>query len=106
MLAEEATLAMPPMPTWYRGEDVVIFLRDWAFSGRAYDAEGRRRVKVLPTRANGQPAFGTYSWDVERGVHLPTVLQVITLDGDRISEIMGFVNPGLFPLFGLPVELA
>lgn len=105
MLADEATLAMPPMPTWYRGEDVVIFLRDWAFSGRAYDAEGRRRVKVLPTRANGQPAFGTYSWDVDRGVHLPTVLQVITLDGDRISEIMGFVNPGLFPQFGLPEEL-
>ena len=106
MLSEEATLAMPPMPTWYRGEDVVIFLRDWAFSGRAYDAEGRRRVKVLPTRANGQPAFGTYSWDVERGAHLPTVLQVISLDGDRISEIMGFVTPGLFPRFGLPAEVA
>ena len=66
MLADEATLTMPPMATWYRGPDVLVFLRDWAFSGRAYGAEGNRRVRVIPTRANGQPAFGTYSWDPER----------------------------------------
>jgi RNA polymerase sigma-70 factor (ECF subfamily) len=105
MLAEDATLGMPPMPTWYRGEDLVIFLRDWAFSGRVYGAEGRRRVRALPTRANGQPAIGVYSWDDARGAHLPTVLQVLTLDGDRIVEIMGFVTPALFPHFGLPTEL-
>ena len=40
MLADDATLTMPPMPTWYRGPDVLVFLTEWAFSGRAYNAEG------------------------------------------------------------------
>lgn len=51
-------------------------------------------------------AFGTYSWDEERGSHLPTVLQVITLNGTRIEEITGFVSPEVFGGFGLPSELA
>ena len=106
MLAEEATLTMPPMATWYRGPDVLVFLTEWAFSGRVYGAEGNRRVRVIPTSANAQPAFGTYSWDTERGVHLPTVLQVLTLRDGRIEEITGFVNPEIFESFGLPGELA
>ncbi len=105
MLAEDAAIAMPPMASWFRGPDVLVFLRDWAFSGRLYNAEGRRRVRVIPTRAGGQPAFGTYSWDPERERYLPTVLQVITLRGDRIEEITGFVTPELFSRFGLPDSL-
>jgi RNA polymerase sigma-70 factor, ECF subfamily len=105
MLAEDAAIAMPPMASWFRGPDVLVFLRDWAFSGRLYNAEGRRRVRVVPTRASGQPAFGTYSWDPERERYMPTVLQVITLRGDRIEEITGFVQPALFAGFGLPDSL-
>ncbi len=105
MLTEEATLTMPPMATWYRGADVRVFLEDWAFSGRAYNAEGARDVRVIPTRANGQPAFATYSRDPEQDAYLPTVLQVLTFDGNRISEITGFVNPELFVSFGLPGRL-
>ncbi len=105
MLAEDATITMPPMETWFRGEGVEIFLEEWAFSGRAYNAEGRRRVRVLPAHANGQPAIGTYSWDDERGAHLPTVLQVLTFEGDRIQEITGFVDPSVFARFGLPAQL-
>jgi RNA polymerase sigma-70 factor (ECF subfamily) len=105
MLAEDAAIAMPPMASWYRGPDVRVFLREWAFSGRLYGAEGRRRVRVIPTRASGQPAFGTYSWDPERERYLPTVLQVITLREGRIGEIMGFVAPELFAHFGLPDSL-
>ena len=69
------------------------------------DAEGRRNVRVLRSHANGQPAIGTYSWDDERGAHLPTVLQVLTFDGDRITEITGFVDPSVFGRFGLPAQL-
>jgi RNA polymerase sigma-70 factor, ECF subfamily len=105
MLAEDAAIAMPPMASWFRGSDVLVFLRDWAFSGRLYNAEGNRRVRVIPTRASGQPAFGTYSWDPQRECYLPTVLQVLTLRGDRIEEITGFVAPALFERFGLPAEL-
>jgi RNA polymerase sigma-70 factor (ECF subfamily) len=105
MLAADAAITMPPMATWFRGEGVTVFLTEWAFSGRVYDSEGRRRVRVLPTRANGQPAIGTYSWVPERGAHLPTVLQVLTFEGDRITEITGFVTPEAFQRFGLPPEL-
>jgi RNA polymerase sigma-70 factor (ECF subfamily) len=106
MLAEEVTITMPPMATWFQGEGVLTFLREWAFSGRACDMEGRRNVRVLPTSANGQPAFGTYSFSDERSVHLPTVLQVLTFRGERITEITGFVTPGVFGRFGLPGELS
>ena len=96
---------MPPMATWFRGDGVVVFLTEWAFSGRAYGAEGNRRVRVVSARANGQPAVGTYSWDEERGRYLPTVLQVLTFGGTGISEITGFVDPAVFAGFGLPDSL-
>ena len=106
MLADGATLTMPPMATWYRGRDAVeVFLREWAFSGRVYGAEGNRRVRVVQASANGQAAIGTYSWDAEKGSHLPTVLQVLTLRGALIDEVTGFVTPEVFRRFGLPDEL-
>jgi RNA polymerase sigma-70 factor (ECF subfamily) len=96
---------MPPMASWYRGADVVVFITDWAFSGRLYDMEGHRRVRVLPARANGQPAIGTYAWNEDAGRFLPTVLQVLTFDGARISDVTGFVDPSAFARFGLPDSL-
>jgi RNA polymerase sigma-70 factor (ECF subfamily) len=105
LLAEDATISMPPMASWYRGDDVVVFITDWAFSGRLYDAEGRRRVRVLPARANGQPAIGTYAWNEDAGRFLPTVLQVLTLEGARVSNVTGFVDPSAFSGFGLPESL-
>ena len=105
MLAEDAAITMPPMASWFRGEGVEIFLREWAFNGRVYDLEGRRSVRVLPTRANGQPAIATYAWNDEAGAHLPTVLQVLSFDGDRITEITGFVDPTAHARFGLPERL-
>jgi len=105
MLADEATITMPPMATWFSGVGVVTFLREWAFSGRVYDLEGRRRVRVIPTSANGQPAFGTYAWSDELGGYSPRVLQVLTLRGAEIAEITGFVTPEVFPRFGLPAAL-
>ena len=106
LLADDATIAMPPMASWYRGDDVVVFITDWAFSGRLYDMEGDRRVRVLPARANGQPAIGTYAWNEEAGRFLPTVLQVLTFDGARIADITGFVDPSAFARFGLPESLS
>ena len=105
MLAEDAAITMPPMASWFRGEGVEIFLREWAFSGRVYDLEGRRSVRVLRASANGQPAIGTYAWNDEAGAHLPTVLQVLSFDGDRITEITGFVDPTAHARFGLPDRL-
>jgi RNA polymerase sigma-70 factor (ECF subfamily) len=105
MLAEDAVIAMPPMASWFRGDGVRVFLTEWAFSGRLYNAEGRRRVRVIPTQANGQPAFGTYRWDPDEECYLPAVIQVLTLDAGRIAEITGFVDPAPFARFGLPDRL-
>lgn len=109
MLAEDAAITMPPMPTWFRGRDaIVVFLREFAFAKtwrRSRFISDERRVRLIPVRAGGQPAFGTYHWDPERERFTPTALQVLTLTGSRIEEIAGFVAPELFPHFGLPDEL-
>jgi RNA polymerase sigma-70 factor, ECF subfamily len=111
MLADEAIIAMPPMPTWFRGRDAVhAFLTDWAFAKRWAAARSRfeagaRRVRLIPVRASGQLAFGSYSWNEERGAYTPTALQVLTMDGARIAEIDGFVTPDAFSRFGLPERL-
>jgi RNA polymerase sigma-70 factor (ECF subfamily) len=108
MLAEDAVIAMPPMATWFAGRDgVSTFLKDFAFaqrwSGERFEA-GDRRVRVVPVRANGQLAFGTYRWD--DGVFRPQAIQVLALRGREIVDITGFIAPGAFAAFGLPEELA
>ena len=57
------------------------------------------------SRANGSPAFGQYKPDPENGGLSPWSVQVLELDGDRISGITFFLDTErLFPLFGLPVR--
>jgi RNA polymerase sigma-70 factor (ECF subfamily) len=94
MLTEDATWAMPPTPEWYWGRAGVA----------AFLAEGpmRMRWQHLPTWANGQPAVGCYLWDGERGTHVTTVLDVLTLRGGLIAEVMAFTDGSAFARFGLP----
>jgi RNA polymerase sigma-70 factor (ECF subfamily) len=99
MLAEEPTMTMPPLPTWYRGrEAVAAFLRGWPL-------RRDRRWRVLSTRANGQLAFGHYIWDEERETFTAHTMTVLTLDGERIAEITAFLDAELLPRFGLPDEI-
>jgi len=111
MLAEDAVVTMPPMATWYRGRDAIaVFLTDWAFAKRWVATRSRfeagdRRVRLVPVRANGQVAFGSYNWDAAAERYVPQALQVLTLRGARIAEIAGFVTPAAFRRFGLPAEL-
>jgi RNA polymerase sigma-70 factor (ECF subfamily) len=94
MLAEDAVLTMPPIPTWYRGhEAIAAFLSGWPLAGNV-------RWRAIPVRANGQPALGYYIWDDGRFV--PHGLNVLTLDGGRIAEITAFLTPEAFAGFGLP----
>jgi RNA polymerase sigma-70 factor (ECF subfamily) len=62
-------------------------------------------ARVLPTRANGQPAFGCYVLDPETGGYYTVGLMVLTLSGTQISALTRF-DPGELPRFGLPVTLA
>jgi RNA polymerase sigma-70 factor (ECF subfamily) len=111
MLAEDATITMPPMPTWYRGREAIrVFLADWAFANRwASDSArfeaGERRVRLVPLRASGQLALAAYHWDEERCAYTPYALQVLTLGTAGIEEIHGFVTPSVFPYLGLPAAL-
>jgi RNA polymerase sigma-70 factor (ECF subfamily) len=99
MLAEDATMAMPPIPTWDRGREAVgEFLAGWPMSDRHH-------WRAVPTRANGQPAFGFYMWDAERRTFVPHGVHVLTLDGDRIAEITAFIEAESLARFGLPDQL-
>jgi RNA polymerase sigma-70 factor (ECF subfamily) len=99
LVAEDATFAMPPYAGWYRGRDALG--DSWLMPGGPPP-----RLRYVPTRANGQPALGTYQLDPGGGSYVPIALEVLTLDGARISEITAFRLPEVFRLFGLPDELA
>jgi len=99
LLSEDAVFSMPPWAAWWRGADTVA---GFAKSAKELCPETRE----LHTRANGQIALAGYFRDEESGRFLPAALDVITLDGSRISEITAFITPQIFPRFGLPAELA
>jgi RNA polymerase sigma-70 factor, ECF subfamily len=95
MLAADGAMTMPPLPTWYRGrEAVAVFLSS--------DVHRDKRWRIVPTRANGQLAFGNYRLDAEGATFEPRSLSVFTLVPEGIAEITTFLDPGLPPLFGLP----
>jgi RNA polymerase sigma-70 factor (ECF subfamily) len=85
-LAEDATFAMPPLRTWFRGRDALtIFLAGWPLSG----AWRWRHVRV---RANGQEALAFYSWDADLDSYEPFALNLLTLRGALISDVTAFVT--------------
>jgi RNA polymerase sigma-70 factor (ECF subfamily) len=107
MLTEDATWCMPPIPTWYQGHRV---LRDWLVRGPLPE-----RWRHQATWANGQPAVGCYLYDGSTGRYSAAVIDVLTLDRDRIAAVTAFLMPGMpsagptgaeiFARFGLPAEL-
>jgi RNA polymerase sigma-70 factor (ECF subfamily) len=98
LLREDATQDMPPFPMWLRGAGDIVA---WMLGGGA----GCRGSRMLPTRANGCPAFGQYRRDPAGG-HLPWAIVVLEQQGGLISGIHSFVlTPALFPAFGLPTSL-
>jgi RNA polymerase sigma-70 factor (ECF subfamily) len=100
MLANDVTLTMPPMPTWFAGRAAVA-----GFFGRLPLRAGRR-WRLVPVGANGQVAFAHYGWDQPAGCFLPHGVNVLALGGARISEINAFLYPEDFARFGLPDRLA
>jgi RNA polymerase sigma-70 factor (ECF subfamily) len=99
MLAEDAKLAMPPLPTWYRGRDQVA-----SFLGGGPLA-GATRWRLVPTRANRQLAFGLYAWEAKTQTFVPRAVDVLTVRGTQIQEITAFLTPDPFRNLDLPASL-
>jgi RNA polymerase sigma-70 factor (ECF subfamily) len=98
LMTEDAWLRMPPVPLEYQGRDLAHrFFATVAFR------EGRR-YRLIPTRANRQPAFGVYLVDPRNHVAHAFGLLVITVAGDQVSAITRFDNSAL-ERFGLPRTL-
>jgi RNA polymerase sigma-70 factor (ECF subfamily) len=96
LLTDDVFMSMPPMPLEYQGRDVVArFCAGLFGAGRRFD--------LVPTRANGQPAFGAYLRAPD-GISHGVGLYVLTLTGDRICAMTRFDN-SVLPWFGLPRSL-
>jgi RNA polymerase sigma-70 factor, ECF subfamily len=94
LLAEDALLTMPPQPIRVEGRDAVgEFLRTRPAGGRL------ERFRLLPTRANGQPAVGLY---LDGEPHAVMALALAT--GGEIAALTRFGDPALFDSFGLPMS--
>ncbi|MFT3770493.1 MAG: sigma-70 family RNA polymerase sigma factor [Minicystis sp.] len=95
LLHEEATLSMPPLPLWLRGRASI---RTWLLGL----GSGCRGSRLVPTVANGSPAFGQYRSDGAGGF-APWALQILEMNAGAIVGMVSFLDtPQLFPLFGLP----
>ena len=98
LLTEDVRLAMPPLPLEYIGRDLAArFLM-------VATREERRRYRMIPTRANGRPAFGMYARDPADEIYHAVGLMVLTLAGERIAAMTNF-DRSVLPQFGLPRTL-
>jgi RNA polymerase sigma-70 factor (ECF subfamily) len=96
LLTEDVLLSMPPLPLEYQGQELVrqFFTAVW----------GGRSFRLVPTRANSQPAFAIYVREPHAGVAHASGLVVATLAGPRICALTRFDN-SVLPGFGLPRTL-
>ena len=98
IFTKDAVWEMPPFTGWYQGPEDIARLVD-----TRCPAEGPGDMRLVPTRANGQYAFGLYMRDGD--VYRPFNLPVLTLAGDGVSHVTSFFDLRLFETFGLPASL-
>jgi RNA polymerase sigma-70 factor (ECF subfamily) len=99
LLTSDAWLIMPPVPMAYQGRELAA--RFWT----ATAFRPGRAARLVPVRANYQPAFGLYIRDPRAPVARANGILVLTLAGPQVSVVTGFPGPGLLPRFGLPALL-
>jgi len=100
LLTDDAWIRMPPQPHEYQGREAIAeFLRS-----RDIWRPGLG-IRLVPTRANGQPAFGYYMGDPNAGVSRADGVLVLTIEGESITAITRFGDTGVLPFFGLPRTL-
>jgi len=106
LLKADATLAMPPSPSWYQGQNSIgTFIAATVFGDSGmFPGQAVNRWRLLATRANGGPAFAIYQ-RAEKNEYQPFGLIALTIDKDKLSQIISFIDPSLPPLFGFPAKL-
>ena len=98
LLHEDATWSMPPYELWLQTHRDI---RHWCLG----PGIGCRGSRLIPTMANGAPAFGQYKPDPAGGLQ-PWSLQVLEVSAGRIGGIVFFLDTAkFFPMFGLPPHL-
>ena len=98
LLHEDATQNMPPFEMWLQGRhDIGAWM--------AGPGHGCRGSRLIPTRANGRPAFAHYRASGPDGRHEPFALQVLEIADGRVVALTNFLDTALFRLFGLPEQL-
>jgi RNA polymerase sigma-70 factor, ECF subfamily len=99
ILTEDALFTMPPQPTRYEGrEEIGAFLATVPGGGRL------DRFRLVPTRANRQPAVAAYLRE-GGGAYRAHAVIVLAIEGEGISSLVRFADPDLFERFGLPTTL-
>jgi RNA polymerase sigma-70 factor (ECF subfamily) len=100
LLSDDAMLTMPPEPLEYEGPLAIARFLSTVPAGGTLE-----RFRLVPTRANGQPAFGCYLRDPRAPIAHAYGLMVLTLKGERIAAITGFPDTSVFGSFRLPRTL-
>ena len=95
LLSDDARFTMPPEPGELRGPGVIA---EYLHSRGVWGQD----LKLVPTRANNQPAFGYYLSDPNANVHRSSGIMVLTVRAEQISAITRFGDRSLLALFGLP----
>jgi RNA polymerase sigma-70 factor, ECF subfamily len=101
LLKEDATYTMPPLPQWYAGREAIRTFFGWAW--KLYGG-----FRLVPARANRQPAFAAYSRTAADAPWSAHSIQVLSVEEDRIATLTLFAKPDgprLFHEFGLPLIL-
>jgi hypothetical protein len=100
LLTDDAWLSMPPAAHEYQGAAAIR-----SFLHASFGFRGDRRMHLVPTRANTQPALAGYLSDPARPAAAPAGLFVLTMAGQRIRAITRFHLDELYPRFGLAESL-
>jgi RNA polymerase sigma-70 factor (ECF subfamily) len=103
LLAEDVRTAMPPWPMWFQGRDTVVaaLAVSWDPSSPWYVG----RFRMVPTRANRQPAAAAYVRGLDDPAYRAFAITVLRIEDGRIVEATAFHDPGLFATFALPTAL-
>ena len=99
LLREDAWFTMPPLPVWFQGRAAIATMLT-----KTVFTPGRQR-RLLPTRANGSPAFGLYQREAGADVYQLFGLVVLGMVGEQIGSLVAFLEPSSLSPFALPPTL-